>query len=51
MKENEKNFDGARTEKIKKVFNKLRDKFSKSKVKVIRKDLHRIEKKILPHKK
>ena len=52
VKESEKNFDDARIEKIKKDFNKLRDRLSKSKIKEIRKDLYRIRnKKIFPHKK
>ena len=45
VKENGKNFDDARIEKIKKDFNKLRDRLSKSKTKEIRKDLYRIENK------
>ena len=32
MKESEKNFDDARIEKIKKDFNKLRDRLSKPKI-------------------
>ena len=45
MKESEKNCDGARLEKIKKNFNKLRVRISKSKIKEIRKDLFGIENK------
>ena len=45
VKENGKNFDDARIGKIKKDFNKLRDRLSKSKTKEIRKDLYRIENK------
>ena len=45
LKENGKNFDYARIEKIKKDFNKLRDRLSKSKIKEIRKDLYWIENK------
>ena len=41
----EKNFDDARIERIKKDFNKLRDRFFKSKIKEIRKDLYRMENK------
>ena len=37
-----KKIDGARIEKIKKDFNKLRDRLSKPKIKEIRKDLYRI---------
>ena len=52
MKECGKNFDDASIEKIKKDFNKLRDRLSKPKIKEIRKDFYRIEnKKIFPHKK
>ena len=52
VKKSEENFDDARIEKIKKYFNKLRDRLSKPKIKVIRKGLYRIEnKKIFPHKK
>ena len=43
MKESEKKCDDARIEKIKKDFNKLRDRLSKPKIKEIRKDLDRIE--------
>ena len=43
MKEN--NFDSARIEKIKKYFNKLRDRLSKPKIKEIRKDNSRTENK------
>ena len=43
VKESEKNFDDARIEKIKKDFNKLRDRLSKPKMKEIRKDLYRIK--------
>ena len=45
MKENEKNFDDARMEKIKKGFNELRDIPSKPKINEIREDLYRIENK------
>ena len=41
----EKNFDDTRIEKIKKYFNKLRDRFSKPKIKKIRKGLYRIKNK------
>ena len=44
-KESEKNFDGARIEKIKKDFNELRGRFSKPKIKEISKDFYRIENK------
>ena len=44
VKESENNFDDARKEKIKKDFNKMKDRLSKPKVKQIRKDLYRIEK-------
>ena len=44
VKESEKNFGDARTEKDQKDFNKLRDRLSKSKIKEIRKDLYRIVK-------
>ena len=44
-KESEKNIDDARIEKIKKDFNKLRERLSKPKIKEIRKDLYRIENK------
>ena len=43
MKESENNCDDARIEKIKKYFNKLRDRLSKPKIKEIRKELYRIE--------
>ena len=45
LKESEKNFDGARLEKIKKDFNEIRDRLSKPRIKEIRKDLYRIENK------
>ena len=45
VKESEKNFDDKRIEKIKKDFNKLRDRLSKPKIWEIRKDLYRIENK------
>ena len=52
VKENQKNFYDAKIEKIKKDFNKLRDRVSKPKTKEIRNDLCRIKnKKIFPHKK
>ena len=52
VKEREKKSDGAKIEKIKKHFNKLWDRFSRSKIKKIRKDLYRIkDKKIFPHRK
>ena len=52
VKECGKNFDDASIEKIKKDFNKLRDRLFKPKIKEIRKDFYRIEnKKIFPHKK
>ena len=38
VKESEKNFDGAKIEKIKKGFNDLRDRFSRPKIKESRKD-------------
>ena len=41
----EKNFDGARIEQIKKELNKLRNRLSNPKIKVIRKDFYRIENK------
>ena len=43
VKESEKNFDSARTKRIKKIFNKLRDRLTKPKIKENRKDLYRIE--------
>ena len=43
VKESGKNYDDARIEKIKKDFNKLRDRLSKPKMKEIRKDLYRIK--------
>ena len=45
LKESEKNFDGARLEKIKKDFNEIRDRLSKPRIKEIRTDLYRIENK------
>ena len=45
VKESGQNFDDAKIEKIKKDFNKLRDRLSKLKIKKIRKDLYRIENK------
>ena len=45
VKESEINCDDARLENIKKDFNKLGDRISKSKIKEIRKDLFGIEKK------
>ena len=45
VKESEKNFDYAKIEKIKKKFNKLKDRLSNLKIKDIRKDLYRIENK------
>ena len=39
VKESDKNFDDASIEKIKKEFNKLRDRLSKPKIKEIRKEL------------
>ena len=44
-KESDKNFDDASIEKIKKEFNKLRDRLSKPKIKEIRQDLYRIKNK------
>ena len=44
VKEREKNFDYAREEKIKKDFNEIRVRFSKTKIKKIRKDLYRMKK-------
>ena len=41
----EKNFDGARTERIINYSNELRDRLSKPKIKVIRKDLYKMENK------
>ena len=41
----EKKIDGARIEKMEKGFNELRDRFSKPKMKIIRKGLYRIENK------
>ena len=41
----EKNFDGARTEKIRKKFNELRDVLYKPKIREIRKDPYRMENK------
>ena len=45
VKESDKNFDDGSIEKIKKEFNKLRDRLSKPKIKEIRKDLYRIKNK------
>ena len=45
VKEFERNFDDARIEKIRKDFNKLRDRLSQPKIKEIGKDLYRIENK------
>ena len=45
MKESEKNFDDAKMEKRKKDFNKLEDRFSKPKIKEIRKGFYEIENK------
>ena len=45
VKESEKNFDYAKIEKIKKDFNKLKDRLSNLKIKEIRTDLYRIENK------
>ena len=45
VKESDKNFDDRSIEKIKKEFNKLRDRLSKPKIKEIRKDLYRIKNK------
>ena len=39
--ESENNFDGSRIKKIKKDLNKLRDRLSKPKIKVIRKYIHK----------
>ena len=39
VKESDKNFDDVSIEKIKKEFNKLRDRLSKPKIKEIRKEL------------
>ena len=39
--ESENNFDGSRIKKIKKDLNKLRDRLSKPKIKVIRKHIHK----------
>ena len=44
-KESDKNLDDASIEKIKKEFNKLRDRLSKPKIKEIRQDLYRIKNK------
>ena len=44
VKESEKNFDYAGEEKIKKDFNEIRVRFSKTKIKKIRKDLYRMRK-------
>ena len=45
VKEIEKNFDDARIEKIKKDFNKLRERLSVPKTKEIKRDLYRIQNK------
>ena len=45
VKKSEKNFDDARIEKIKKDFNKLRDRLSKPKINRLEKDLYRTENK------
>ena len=45
VKEIEKNFDDARIEKIKKDFNKLRDRLSVPKTKEIKRDLYRMQNK------
>ena len=44
VKEYEKNFDDARIEKIKKYFDKLRDRFSKPKIKENRRNFYEIKK-------
>ena len=44
VKEYEKNFDDARIEKIKKHFDKLRDRFSKPKIKENRRNFYEIKK-------
>ena len=43
VKESEKNLDSARTERIKKNFNKLRDRLTRPKIKENRKDLYWIK--------
>ena len=51
-KESEKNFDNARTGKIKNILINWENRLSKPKIEEIRKDLYSIEnKKIIPHKK
>ena len=45
VKECEENFDYARIEQNKNYFNELRDRFFKSKIKDIRKDLYSIKNK------
>ena len=45
VNESEKNFDNARTKKIRKGFNELRGRFFKPKIKEIRRNLYEIENK------
>ena len=49
--ESEKSLDNAKIKKIKEDFNKLRDMFSKPKIKEIRKNLYKIENKNLSESK
>ena len=43
--ESEKNFDNARTKKIREDFNEFRDRFLKPKIKEVRRNLYEIENK------
>ena len=45
VRESEKNFDGSKIKKIRKKFDKLRGRFSKPKMKEVRKSLYEIESK------
>ena len=51
VKESEKDFDDARIKKIRNKFNKLKDRFSKPKMKKIKRTLYEIENKKTSHKK
>ena len=45
VRESEKNFDGSKIKKIRKKFDKLRGRFSKPKMKEVRRSLYEIESK------
>ena len=45
VRESEKNFDGSKIKKIRKKFDKLRSRFSKPKMKEVRRSLYEIESK------